>query len=381
MSGTWTQLAASAWLVHRIGGTALALALHGAATAVPVVVLGVFGGVAADRHSRRNIFLVTQLVQCFAALSVAAATWGGVLSLPILILNAMVSGACAAYEAPAQQGILYELASKDDAHTVAAMDQARLHVNRVLGPTIAAGLMATVGDAAPFAYNAISYVPVVIVLATMAAGEPKPSNRATLSQVREGFSELRRVPLVADLLILAGLLILCVMPAIAMLVPAFAKELLGPGAVTKLTMLGALGASVGALSAVWLSPNGRKRSVVGLVPVVACSLLIFAANVHPVVTYGAFVIAAAACAMYLSVNQGLSHAELKHSVRGRAFAFAQLSFRALAPAGSFGYAMISRGHSLRLSLVVGVAVFTLFSIPLSLKAARRMTEAAAPPLP
>jgi hypothetical protein len=241
--------------------------------------------------------------------------------------------------------------------------------------------MAAVGDAAPFAYNAISYVPVVIVLAMMAAGEPKPSNRATLSQVREGFSELRRVPLVADLLILAGLLILCVMPAIAMLVPAFAKELLGPGAVTKLTMLGALGASVGALSAVWLSPNGRKRAVVGLVPVVAGSLLIFAANVHPVVTYGAFAIAAAACAMYLSVNQGLSHAELKHSVRGRAFAFAQLSFRALAPAGSFGYAMVSRGHSLRLSLVVGVAVFTLFSIPLSLKAARRMTEPAAPPLP
>lgn len=381
MSGTWTQLAASAWLVHRIGGSALALALHGAATAIPVVVLGVFGGVAADRYSRRNIFLMTQLVQCVAASAVAALTWAGMLSLPVLIFNAMVSGACAAYEAPAQQGLLYELASKDDAHTVAAIDQARLHVNRVLGPTIAAGLMAMLGDATPFAYNAISYLPVVAVLASMPAGEAKPSNRATLSQVREGFSELKRVPLVADLLMLAGLLILCIMPAIAMLVPAFAKELLGSGAVTKLTMLGALGASVGALSAVWLSPSGRKRAVVGLVPVVTCSLLVFAANVHPIITYAAFALAAGACAMYLSVNQGLSHAELKHAVRGRAFAFAQLSFRALAPAGSFGYAMLSRGHSLRFSLVVGVALFTLFSIPLSVKAARQMAVPSPTPTP
>lgn len=380
MSGTWTQLAASAWLVHRIGGSALALAVHGAATAVPVVVLGIFGGVAADRSSRRNILLVTQLVQFVAALAVALATWAGVLSLPVLIFNAMVSGACAAYEAPAQQGLLYELASKDDAHTVASMDQARLHVNRVLGPIIAAALMATTGgDATPFVYNAVTYVPVVVVLASMPAGEPRSNSRATLSQVWEGVLELGRVPLVADLLTLTALVILCIMPALAMLVPAFAKEMLGAGAVTKLTMLGALGSSLGALLVVWLSPIGRKRTVVGVVPVVSCSLLAFAANIHPIVTYASFALAAGACAMFLSVSMGISQAAFSHAVRGRAFAFAQLSFRAIAPLGAFVYAMISRGHTMRLSLLVGVAAFTLFSLPLSVRAVRRMNSPAPQP--
>ncbi len=375
MSGTWAQLAASAWLVHRIGGSSFALAMNGAASAVPIVVLGMFGGVAADRYSRRNIYLATQAFQCVCAASVAAAIQLGALSLPLLISNSFVIGVAAAYEAPVQMGILFELAPREQAHVVASTNLARLHLNRVAGPALAAVLMARLGDAAPFAYNALSFVPLILLLASMPAGSPRVTTGTTFSQIKDGILELNRLPIVAGLLALAGGLILCVMPAIAMLTPAFAKELLGEASIPTLTVLGALGASAGAMSTAWVAKGTRRTLLVLLVPAIAVSFLVFAANVTRITTFAAFSFAAAGSAMYLSVTQGFTQSMLTHEMRGRESAIAQMLFRALAPTGAFLYALVARGHNLRLSLVVGTLVFLALNLPLAIRVSRKIADA------
>src|SRR5919197_1596345 len=60
--GTWMQSVAQSWLVYRLTGSAALLGLVYFLSQAPVFLRGMLGGAVADRHARRDIVMLTQLL-------------------------------------------------------------------------------------------------------------------------------------------------------------------------------------------------------------------------------------------------------------------------------------------------------------------------------
>ena len=69
--GTWMQLVAQAWLIYRLSDSAVYLGLDTFCGQIPIFLFSLFGGVYADRKSRRNILIVSQFVQMTCAFTLA----------------------------------------------------------------------------------------------------------------------------------------------------------------------------------------------------------------------------------------------------------------------------------------------------------------------
>src|SRR5262245_28930493 len=66
--GDSLQQTAVSWLLYEITHSPLTLGLNGAFRAVPMILLGLFGGTLADRVDRRRVLLVTQTILMMLAL-------------------------------------------------------------------------------------------------------------------------------------------------------------------------------------------------------------------------------------------------------------------------------------------------------------------------
>jgi MFS family permease len=119
LAGTWMQSVAQGWLVWRLTRSAGMLGLVSFLGSVPVFLFGVWAGSIADRHPRRRVVLATQANAIVQAALLAALTLGGwVRPWHVLVLAAML-GMTYAFEIPARQALLADLAGEDMPNAIA----------------------------------------------------------------------------------------------------------------------------------------------------------------------------------------------------------------------------------------------------------------------
>ena len=70
MLGTWMQQMAQGWVVAGLTTSAFTLGLINFGAGIPMLLLTMHGGIVADRHDKRLILIVTQVVQIVLALSI-----------------------------------------------------------------------------------------------------------------------------------------------------------------------------------------------------------------------------------------------------------------------------------------------------------------------
>ena len=270
--GTWMQTMAQAWLVYRLTGSELLLGLAGFADKVPVFLLGLAGGVVADRFDRRHVVMVTQAAAMIQALVLGLLVVTGQAEVWHIFLLATVMGVINAFDLPARQSFISAMVEQDDLPNALALNSSVFNAARILGPAMAGILVATVGEGICFLVNAVSYVAVIAVLSGMRF-ETRPGGGASqtnLTQFMQGLRYAGRKSPVRALLILLGTVSLCGIPSMV-LMPIFAKEILGGGARGLGILMGSTG--VGAfVAAVVLA---RRRSIQGLGRVVAAGAIGF----------------------------------------------------------------------------------------------------------
>ncbi len=185
VTGTWMQYVASAWLVLRLTGSGVDLGVMSALTFAPVLVLGPWAGVLADRRDKRRILLATQTA--FAVL--ALVLWGLVatdaVQLWMVYTLSLLQGVVTAVDTPARQSFFAEMVSAEHLTNAVSLNSAVMTGTRIVGPAIAGALIAGVGLAACFLANGISYLAVIAGLAAM---RPEELRRVP---AREGDGGLR----------------------------------------------------------------------------------------------------------------------------------------------------------------------------------------------
>ena len=162
--GTWMQAVGAAWLMVQLNASPAVVALVQTATYLPVVVLGVAAGAAADLIERRRLLLVTQALMLAAAGVLAVLSALDMVTPLSLLTLTFALGVGATFNFPAWQAIQPELVPPKELKQAVTLGGANVNLGRAIGPAVGGLLIALAGPWLVFALNAASFAFVLVVL-------------------------------------------------------------------------------------------------------------------------------------------------------------------------------------------------------------------------
>ena len=249
--GTWLTQIATSWLVYRLTNSALLLGVVGFASQIPVFLLTPFAGVLVDRWNRHRALVVTQTLSMAQSFALAILTLTGVINVWHIIALSAFQGLIDAFDMPARQSFVVEMVEKrEDLANAIALNSSMVNSARLIGPSIAGVLIATVGEGMCFLIDGISYIGVIAALMGMKITprtiETETSN--VLQRLKEGFSYAFSFAPIRSILLFIGLVSLVGRPYLV-LMPVFAKDVLHGGSHALGFLMGAsgMGALVGSI--------------------------------------------------------------------------------------------------------------------------------------
>jgi MFS family permease len=241
--GTWMQTTAQGWLVLELTNSEFLLGVVTAMGSLPVLIFSLYAGVIADRRDKRSIILFAQSAALALALVLAILTHTELISIQSILILVFLLGVANAFEVPTRQSWFVELVGKQDLTNAIALNSSAFNLTRIVGPALAGVLIGTVGIAACFYLNALSYLAVVIVLAMIPPSTAVVAPRAgtVRENLGEGFAFIWHHRLARTLVMLVAATSILAYPY-AMLLPVFARDVLHAGATGLGWLLSATGA-------------------------------------------------------------------------------------------------------------------------------------------
>ncbi|MGW9048148.1 MFS transporter [Streptomyces lydicus] len=208
-TGTWMQRAAQDWLVLQLTGhSGTAVGIVTALQFLPQSLLGLWGGVIADRYAKRTLLLTTQSLMAGQALLLGVLTLGDTVRVWHVHALALSLGVVTALDGPARNAFIGELVGRERLPSAVSLNAAQFNAARVLGPAAAGVTIAAVGNGWVFLLNAVSYAAVLAGLATMRPGELASASRRAAKDVRltDALRHIRRTRALRRTLLLTAVI-------------------------------------------------------------------------------------------------------------------------------------------------------------------------------
>jgi MFS family permease len=178
LSGNWMQIVAEMWLILTITGSALAVGLTTALQFLPMLLFATWGGLLADRVSKRRLLLLTQALMAIPALMLWGLTAGGVVEAWMVFALVFARGAVNAVDNPTRQSFVTEMVGSERVVNAVGLNSALIHAARIFGPAAAGVLIATLGIAACFLLNSLTFAAMIVALRGMDPRQLQPAPRA-----------------------------------------------------------------------------------------------------------------------------------------------------------------------------------------------------------
>jgi MFS family permease len=373
--GTWMQMAAQSWLVLSLTGSATTLGVIVALQTLPVLLLGPYGGVVADRIDKRRLMVLLQIAMGVQALILGLLTITHSVRLWEIGALAALLGLNNAFENPARQSFMLELVGSESLRNAVTLNSVLVNVARVIGPAVAGVLIATVGEGPCFLLNAASFVAVVTSLVTLdrAAINPSPPSGREPGQLREGLRYVRRTPELGvplAMMALAGALAY----EFQVTLPVMAREGLHVGATGFGFMTSAMG--VGAvIGGLFVANKGRTGLPTLVLAASAFGVVLLLASIAPNLPTElvALALAGGASISFMATANSTLQLSAAPSMRGRVMALWFVAFQGSTPIGGpiVGWVMAQAGA--RAGLGLG-GITCLVTALLGLLALRRLTS-------
>ncbi len=203
VSGTWMQTVAQGWLILKLTGSSVDLGIAIALQYLPMLVFGSYGGLIADRYEKRRILYFTQTAAGLWALVLGLLVTTHHVTVTSVYVVAFLLGLVNLFDVPARQAFVQEMVGRDLIANAVSLNSVLMNSGRVVGPGIAAGLIALVGTAACFYTNAASYLAVLLALAMMRKREflPMKTVQRQSGQLRLGLKYVRQTPLLRNVIL------------------------------------------------------------------------------------------------------------------------------------------------------------------------------------
>ncbi len=356
LCGTWIQTVAQGWLVLQLTNSAFAVGLVTTMGSLPILLFTLYGGVVADRVNKRRLVLLLQSLMLTEALTLAILTQLHLITVHWVMALAMFSGLLSAFEVPTRQSMIAEIVAREDLLNAIALGSSAFNVARVVGPSVAGGLIATVGLAACFYANAASYLAVIVSLILMRVSRPAgPSQVETLGALKEGFRYIFGNPLPRAIVILIATFSVFGFSFMPMM-PVFARDVLQLDARGYGVMVSAVGLGAAAAAIFMAGVGGQapgSRLVLG--SSLLFGLVVTAAGLAPEFWTAIVLFTLSGCTMALNgiaANTTLQ-TEAPDYLRGRVMGFYSFVVLGMAPFGSLQAGWVSEHFGVRVAIALG----------------------------
>ncbi|MFL5684320.1 MAG: MFS transporter [Chloroflexota bacterium] len=364
--GTWMQQVAQAWLVLELTHDPIWLGIVAAAQFIPVMVLGLFAGVAADALPKRQVLIATQTAMMVLAAILAVLVIADVVEVWMILVLAFLLGIANAVDMPARQSFAYEMVGREEVGSAVALNSAMFNGARVLGPAAAGLAIGAFGVGPAFAINAVSFVAVIVGLLMMRDTELHIGNRiarpetvrAVVRNLAEGLRYVRGTPVVLLAVVVVGG-VATVGMNFNVLIPAFAQDDLAAGAAGYGFLMAASG--IGSLlAAMRLVFGGRPRPVrlaTGALILGLASVALAATRVYPVALGLMVLVGFGSILMAATGNTTIQLAVPDH-LRGRVMSVYTTVFSASVPIGGLAFGAAASAFGVPTAIAIG-GVLTL----------------------
>jgi MFS family permease len=175
VSGNWMQLVAQMWLIVQLTGSGVAVGLTAGLQFAPILLLGAWGGLIADRFPKRRVLMITQPLMALPAIALWALVAAGTVEPWMVYALVLVRGTVNAFDNPARQSFVIELVGPDRVVNAVSLNSVIVQSARIIGPAAAGGVIALVGVGPCFALNALSFVAMLVALQRMDASALHPT--------------------------------------------------------------------------------------------------------------------------------------------------------------------------------------------------------------
>ncbi|MBI4236405.1 MAG: MFS transporter [Chloroflexi bacterium] len=254
------QMMASGLFMYKMTGSSALLGLTMLASAVPQLLLSPFGGIVADRVSKRLVLILGLLGSAFVALGIALATDLQIITWHYLVLSSFLQGTIMSLMMPSRQSMISELVGRDNLMNAVALNSAGMNVNQMGAPALAGFIVAG------FGFHGVYYVmtgfyllAAVLVFPVRQTRQPAfQGRRSTFGDLKDGLLYIRQNPTLLAILLLSLLTVVLSMP-FRFLLPVFTEDILkvGPKELGLLLSTSGVGALIGSLVIASLGEKGR----------------------------------------------------------------------------------------------------------------------------
>ncbi len=333
------QIAAQSWLVYRITKSAGPLSYDAFWGQAPIFMLSLFGGVFADRVSRRKLLLISQVIQMTCAFTMAYLVHQDLLRVAniwwVYCLSFTV-GVAQSFGGPAYSALVPSLVKKEDLQNAIALNSIQFNLARVVGPALG-GIVLNISAFWCFALNGISYLAVIAsLLAIRTKFVPAGTTESVMASMKDGLNFMRKREGMTSLISLAFLITLLSYPLITFL-PVIARTVFHgtSNTFTLFLCISGIGSITGALLIAGRSAKAgqAKKSLEALA---VLGLMISGVGISRFLpaTTSAIFMAGALLMVVFALNTSLVQSQVADAMRGRVMSVYNVAFRGGMPFGS-----------------------------------------------
>jgi MFS family permease len=371
--GTWMQSTAQGYLIYVLTGSSAYLGYIAIASGIPTWFFTLYGGVIADRISRRTLLVITQTAMMVLAFILSALVFTNTIKPWHILVLAFLLGVATAFDAPARQSFVRELVSREHMTNAIALNSSIFNLGTVAGPAIAGLTYAAIGPAWCFAINGVSFIAVIIALLVMKIDQQivKPVKRSALVELKEGVAYVKNNKIIRSLILNMAFLSVFGAGVIA-LIPAWAVEVLKGDVRMNGWLLSSRGAGalIGTLLIAYIGnrkARGKLWAFGNLTMPVLWILFSFITNVPFSLTVAVFI----GLSFVISVNltNAMIQTEVTDELRGRVMAIFTLTFFGLTPVGSLLAGLFAEKYGEQITvlssgiILLVLAIFTALRMP------------------
>ena len=164
LHGLWVYRVALGWQAWQLTESEFWVGVVAFAQFFPMVALGPVFGVLADRFDRRRASILINSTSTLVMVLLAGLTIAGLVDIYALFALALLQGVADGAHLPVRLALIPALVPRHQLQSAMAINSVAFNLSRFVGPAIAGILIATLGVAAAFAFNAVSYLAILAAL-------------------------------------------------------------------------------------------------------------------------------------------------------------------------------------------------------------------------
>lgn len=262
--GTWMQSTAQSYLIYELTQSAAYLALVGFANGVPTIFFTLFGGLAADRFSKRKVIVIAQSAMMVLAGILAVLAFTHLIQPWHIVVLAFLLGVANAFDAPARQAFVVDMVDRENLANAIALNSTIFNLGAIVGPATAGLVYAWLGPAWCFTVNSISFIAVIAALLLMKLPPRvvQPHKGSPFKNMVEGLKFVANEPRIR--LLLGYVAVLSIFGfSLMTLMPAWSVKILGGDVKLNGLLLTARGAGslIGALMIAYISSHFTRNRI------------------------------------------------------------------------------------------------------------------------